>query len=335
MKKYFFAFAALALLFACNPENNGNQNNPNELIVTGEALDITEYSVTFTGYANFPLDFGRADVGIMYDKDKSFENPRMISASGLDGNNKFTVTASRLAPSTTYYYKSYVQKDMAREYGAVKSFTTKESKCPAGAVDLEIVMTREDGTTYRLFWAKSNLCTSGMCANPEDYGDYYAWGETEPKSEYSWDTYKWCDGPKYMTKYNHEEAYGTVDKKTVLDPEDDAAHVVLGGKWRMPTDKEWMELKKQCKWTWTTENGVEGHKGVASNGNSIFLPAAGGRENSGLYDVGVECYYWSSSLRHNRDADTYCAWLFNFYWHRLTDYYARYVGASIRPVSEE
>ena len=86
-------------------------------------------------------------------------------------------------------------------------------------------MTREDGTTYKLYWATSNLCEDGLCSNPEDYGDYYAWGETEPKLNYSWSTYKWCKGnSSTMTKYCNESNYGYngfTDNKTVLAPEDD------------------------------------------------------------------------------------------------------------------
>ena len=220
MKKCLFALAALSLIFACTPENNnnggGSQNNPEELTITGDALDVTDCSATLTGYANLQFELGDAEVGIMYDKVKSFEAAKKVVATGLDGNNKFTVTATGLEPSTTYYFKSYVQ-GMAVKYGAVKSFTTKESTIPAGAVDLGIVMTRTDGTTYKLYWAKSNLSDKGLCATPEDYGDYYAWGETAPKENYSWSTYKFStssSGP--FSKYNTSSSYGTVDKKTVL-----------------------------------------------------------------------------------------------------------------------
>ena len=157
MKKYLFALAALSLLFACTPENNNNgvtKNNGDELTITGEALNVTDYSATLTGYANLPFELGDAEGGIMYDKQQSFEDARKVAATGLDGNNKFTVSVTGLEPSTTYYYKSYVQNGMAVKYGAVKSFTTKESTIPAGAVDLGIVMARADGNTYKLYWAQ-------------------------------------------------------------------------------------------------------------------------------------------------------------------------------------
>ena len=337
MKKYLYALAALLLLFACTPENNGGgQNNQDELPVTGEALEITDHSATLTGFANLPFELRDAEVGIMYDKQQSFEDAKKVAATGLDGNNKFTVTATGLESSTTYYYKSYVQNGMTIKYGSVKSFTTKESTIPAGAVDLGIEMTRGDGTTYKLYWAQSNLSESGFCAKPEDYGDYYAWGETETKSNYSWSSYKFgtsLSGP--FSKYNTLSKYGHVDNKTVLEPEDDAARQALGGNWRMPTDEEWTELRTKCTWTWTSDyngTGIKGRIVTATNGNSIFLPAAGYRYDTGLNDAGSRGYYWSSSL--STDYPGY-AWRVDFSSggvSRSGSY--RYDGRSVRPVSE-
>ena len=137
-------------------------------------------------------------------------------------------------------------------------------------------------------WATMNVGAN----SPEEYGDYFAWGETSPKDTYSWETYKWCKGSQYtMTKY-----YGTVDNKTVLDPEDDAAQANWGGTWRMPTDEEYEELVDKCTWTWTTLNGVNGYNVTGSNGNSIFLPAAGERSYDSLSTDGSRGNYWSSSL---------------------------------------
>lgn len=353
MKKYLFALAALSLLFACTPENNNNggtKNNEDELTITGEALDVTDYSATLTGFANLPFELGDAEVGIMYDKAQSFEGAKKLVATGLDGNNKFTVTATGLEPSTTYFFKSYVQNGMAVKYGAVKSFTTKESTIPAGAVDLGIVMTRTDGTTYKLYWAKSNLSDKGLCANPEDYGDYYAWGETESyyssqsplawkngkSAGYNWASYKWCNGSSStLTKYNTKSSFGTVDNKTVLDQEDDVASVKLGGKWRMPTDAEWTELRTKCTWTWTTNYngaGVSGRIVTAPNGNSIFLPTAGDRDDMNLYFAGSHGYYWSSSLDTDYPDG---AWAVYFDSIRVYGYDSdRYYGHPVRPVTE-
>ena len=145
-------------------------------------------------------------------------------------------------------------------------------------------------------WANCNI----GAIHPEEYGDYFAWGEIDPQIQnyYVWDTYKWCNGSSNsLTKYNTNSSYGTVDNKISLDLEDDAARANWGGSWRMPTDAEWTELRENCTWTWTTRNGVNGRLVTSNtNGNSIFLPAAGTRNNGLLYSAGNMGTYWSSSL---------------------------------------
>ncbi len=154
-------------------------------------------------------------------------------------------------------------------------------------------------------WATCNVGAN----SPEEYGDYYAWGETTTKSSYKWSTYKWCNYDatenhvaftKYWVGYNSTSHSGTVDNKTVLDPEDDAAAVNWGGDWRMPTLDEIKELNNNCTTEWTTDyngTGVAGRIVTSDiNGNTIFLPAAGYRNGSSLYGDGAYGIYWSSSL---------------------------------------
>lgn len=141
-------------------------------------------------------------------------------------------------------------------------------------------------------WANMNVGAS----KPEDYGDYYAWGETTPKTTYDWTTYKWCNGSKNtMTKYCTDSSYGTIDNNPTLELTDDAARVNWGGTWRMPTDGEIIELKDRCTWIWTTQNAVNGYLVKGPNGNSIFLPAAGYRSEGSLNSAGSGGRYWSSS----------------------------------------
>ena len=314
------------MLFSCTPEDN-SQNGQENLVVTGEALDVTDCSATLTGYANLPLEFGNAEVGIMYDSKLNFEGGQSVAATVLDGNNKFTVTVTGLEAATTYYYKSYVKNGMAVQYGAVKSFTTQECQM---VVDLGL----------SVLWAVSNLSETGLCPNPYDYGAYYAWGETETKEKYSWETYKFGTstyGP--LSKYNTSSSYGTVDNKTVLDPEDDVAHVKLGDNWRVPTYAEWKELRNNCTWTWTDNYNGTGIAGriVTSNvegykDKSIFLPVAGYRLDADLYGAGSLGGYWSSSL--NTDYPSY-AWYVYFDSSDVDGYRGyRYDGFSVRPVSE-
>ena len=193
-------------------------------------------------------------------------------------------------------------------------------------------------------WATMNVGAD----SPEDYGDYFAWGETEPKDYYYWDTYKWMtDGASSgsaVNKYTFDDGqtsavwyddYGNFigDNKTVLELADDAASANWGGDWRMPTKAEQDELRNTSytTWTWTTLNGVNGYKITSKiNGNSIFLPAAGCRYYSDLDDAGSNGYYWSSSLYMY--SSNYAYYLYfssdNFYWF----YYRRYYGQSVRPV---
>lgn len=156
-------------------------------------------------------------------------------------------------------------------------------------------------------WATRNIGAE----NEEDYGDYFAWGETTPKDDYSWYTYKYCKGEVIMgildtalTKYctDSNNGYNNFkDDKTILDPEDDAAAVNWGGSWRMPTYEEMEELKTKCTWEFTTKNGVDGFKITSTiegyTDKSIFLPAARMIMGTTLYQgAGISAAYWTSSL---------------------------------------
>ncbi len=145
-------------------------------------------------------------------------------------------------------------------------------------------------------WATCNVGAT----KPEEYGDYFAWGETEPKSYYEWSTYKYCNGSyDTLTKYCNNGNYGIVDNKKTLEAIDDAATANWGGNWRMPTKGELNELISYCTWNWTTLNGVYGCRVTNRIDASkyIFLPAAGSYYKSHPGDnVGTSGVYWSSSL---------------------------------------
>ena len=197
--------------------------------------------------------------------------------------------------------------------------------------DIRLRQAVDLGLPSGLKWASCNIGANA----PEDYGNYFAWGETTTKADYSWATYKHANGAENkLTKYCNDASYGDngfTDDKTTLEPEDDAAHVNWGGVWRMPTDAEWTELREQCTWTWTTQNGVNGYLVTSEvNSNSIFLPAAGYRSDTDLYFADSYGFYRSSSRLEARPDH---AWVVCF----LSDgvgwgYFSRSYGQSVRPV---
>lgn len=171
-------------------------------------------------------------------------------------------------------------------------------------------------------WATCNVGAT----TPEGYGDYFAWAEIKTKNDYSWNTYLELVNESDSLFYN----YATNKMKSPLLI-DDAARINWGGSWRLPTVEEQEELMEKCTWTWTTQNGVKGYKVASkSNGNSIFLPAAGEREKGSLDEGGIWGNYWSSLLD---ECDSRFAQSLRFdsedvFWH--TDY--RYLGFPIRAV---
>lgn len=152
-----------------------------------------------------------------------------------------------------------------------------------------------------IYWATCNVGAE----SPEDYGLYFAWGETEGYGSntndgrlFDWKNYKLCRGDNYLLiKYCTDSSFGTVDNKRDLDPEDDAAYTNWGGSWRMPTSAEQDMLREKC--TWTLDSSKKGYTVKGPNGNTIFLPEAGYRNGSSIGSVGVCGYYWSSSLGYH------------------------------------
>lgn len=198
-------------------------------------------------------------------------------------------------------------------------------------------------------WATCNLGAT----KPEGYGLYYQWGDTKGYGSdtsdgkyFYWNdgagnvTYKWCNGSyDSLTKYNTISSYGTVDNKTVLDMEDDAARDALGGNWRMPTDAEWTELRENCTWTWTSnynDTGVAGmivtSKKSGYTNKSIFLPAAGFRSSDRLLNAGSFGFFWLSSLYTDFPNNAWLVYFDSDYVYRFS--YNRFIGQSVRPVSD-
>ena len=292
-------------------------------VITSQATNISYTSATVGGNVTDDGGLEVTERGIVYDisQNPTTSNTKVINGSGL---GEFTCYLTDLQEGTTYYARAYAINAKGTAYGEEVTFTTTELKVGEGI---------ENGYVYvdlglSVKWATMNVGAS----KPEGYGGYYAWGETTTKSTYDWSTYKYCNGIyDSLTKYNRSSSYGTVDNKTQLELSDDAARANWGGPWRMPTDAEWTELREQCTWTWTTQNGVNGYKVTSkSNGNSIFLPAAGCRYDSSLNYEASYGYYWSSSLYTD---NPHHAWYVYFNSSRLSRYNGtRNYGRSVRPV---
>ena len=219
-----------------------------------------------------------------------------------------------------YLASSYVESATSATMSVANTNYDNKLKVPAGDVVFTVTY-NTDGSLNLSYvstphhdyvdlglsvkWATMNVGAS----KPEDDGDYFAWGETAPKSTYSSATYLYTDNP------------------TTLPSDNDAASVNWGNSWRMPTDAEWTELRENCTSTWITQNGVNGRLVTASNGNSIFLPAAGLMEDSTLRYFSYDGYYWSSSLVSNL---AYGAQIMESGLFRYHD--GRNKGMSIRPV---
>lgn len=181
-------------------------------------------------------------------------------------------------------------------------------------------------------WATCNVGAETI----EGYGNYYAWGETEPKEIYDWNNYRWCNGlENSLIKYCNSSDFsnnGFVDTLTVLELDDDVATVNWGTNWRMPTQYEMIELFSECSHEWITLNGINGRKFTGPNGNSIFLPAAGLRKDNDMSYVGSEVYYWTSTLPpYYTNQNSAWALYFKNNTCDLTGPY-RYYGIVVRPV---
>ena len=231
------------------------------------------------------------------------------------GISTFAHKLDNLAENVTYYVRAYAITSYGIIYGEEKSFTTEAFINGHDWVDL--------GLPSGLKWATCNVGASSS----EDYGDYYAWGETETKGDYSS-----SNSLTYGLSISELESQGYIDGDGNLTPSHDAATANWGGNWRLPTKAEYEELVNKCTLQWTTQNGVNGWKATGLNGNSIFLPAAGYRYGSSLYYAGSLGYYWSSTPRESYPDYAY-GLDFGSGYHDV-GWGSRGSGRSVRPVTE-
>lgn len=254
----------------------------------------------------------------------------------LDSDNMFVNCNWLVGGKGTVYDENHIDGEYARIDGGpekpgyftdINTLNLSYLSCPDSNHPHLIDLGLPSGT----LWACCNVGAS----KPEDYGGYYAWGETQTKSNYSWDTYKYCNGSSNtLTKYCTDSSKGVVDNKTELDPSDDAATVNWGASWQMPNYDQLNELlhSTYTSTNWTTQNGVNGILVTSmSKGNSIFLPAAGFISNTSNSWLDKRGYYYSRSLDTNLSSGAYDV---RFDSNRIdsSDDDSRYFGQSVRPV---
>lgn len=287
----------------------------------GDPVNVSSTSMTayyvLTSKLNITGD--HTECGVCYsqfDTEPTTNSLKLSCGSFKSGTQSATI--NQLIPSRLYYYRGYVIIGDEIYYSPVKSFITSNNDSIKTTHDFEAV---DLGISVK--WASCNLGASA----PEDYGDFYAWDEISPKSDYTKQNYKYYSDDTY-TKYN----YNTEDGLKSLVPDDDAATVSLGLPWRMPTIDEIKELKNKCTWNADTLNGVAGRRVIGPNGNTIFLPTGGyksdgdwtRRGDSNWYPSG---WYWSSTLGGNN----WSARCLQFGYDGRDDF-MRYYGYTIRPV---
>ena len=312
----------------------------------------------FRGFTIRPVIDSRTDIPV---ESVSLNEPSMIVKIGTERTLVANVLPSNAADKSVTWSSSNESVATVSPTGVVTGVTaglavitantnggakTATCKVTVNSLELEAV---DLGLPSGLKWASFNLGAS----SPTGYGSYYAWGETEPyyssldpltwkdgkEAGYDWTSYHWCAGTnKTMLKYCTRSTYGyegLTDDKTVLNSEDDAAHKALGGQWRMPTNEEISELKKNCTWRKISMYNTTGVLGTGPNGASIFLPANGYRSGTSRSYAGSEGFYWSSSLYRYGDDQAYSLHYTSSVDKNSQDYTSRCRGLAIRPVFSE
>ena len=279
---------ALAALASCKKEDTV----PADIPVTGVELDITELG----------LEIGKT----------ATLTANVLPENATDKN----VIWSSSAPETVSVDENGMIEGIAAGNAVITVTTADGGKTAECAVTVTLTINGHEYVDLGLSvkWATSNVGAD----NPWDYGDYFAWGETEQKKEYTAET---------------SLTYDVEMPDISGNPEYDVARLKWGGTWRMPDEAEMNELMDECTWEWTAEHGINGTKVTGPNGNSIFLPAAGFRNFTSLYFLGERGSYWSSAPAE--DGPEYARSLdFDdnavLYWFTSERFY----GSTVRPVTD-
>ena len=290
-------------------------------VITGTASEISTSGAIISGNV---ISDGGASVtarGFMYGFNA--DNFSRVVQVGV-GVGSYTKALTGLVSGATYYYRAYAKNSVDTAFGEIMSFTTEPtppSSLPSGYFDGYGYV--DLGLPSGTLWATCNVGAT----TPEDFGDYFAWGETSAKENYNGNTYQHCAGANKLTKYCYVSSYGYngyTDTLTILEAIDDAATVNWGPCWKMPTYDEMDELRTNCTVLAVNQNGVIGVLYTGPNGNSIFLPDAGYRKDREFVYGGPN--YWSSKLAAS---GPYLAYRMGY---STLDVITRYHGRSVRPV---
>lgn len=308
--------------FKTEAGNGGGEEPPTPeitlpTVITAVVTEITTNSAKGGGEVT---NDGGAEVterGICW---STSENPTLSDnhvASGT-GTGAFTAMMDNLEANTTYHVRAYATNEVGTAYGLNREFVT----VGGGSGEHEWV---DLGLPSGTLWSTCNVGAN----SPEEYGDYFAWAETQPKDDYDWSTYKYCNGSETtLTKYCDNSVFGYngfTDTLTILQSIDDAATANWGNDWCMPTKEQWKELFDNTSSIWTTQNDIDGRLFIASNGNSLFLPATFTGEAKNSDRIGL---YWSKTLDEASCGMFASFGMYNFY----EAGYARCYGLSVRPV---
>lgn len=323
MKKLYLLMFAM-LLASVSVFNSCKPKDPDDIseseftietnVITSSVTDITTESAKCGGEVRCYYDDDIYERGICWSTSSQPDVNDQCATSGV-GSGSFTCEMTGLEDNTTYYVRAYAKIYDYVVYGEQRSFKTEEDDeiCDPdgeisghGYVDLGLPSGKK--------WATCNVGAS----SPEDYGDYFAWGETNPKAEYTDEN-----------SLTYGEQMGDISGNAQYD----AATVNWGGGWRMPRKAEMLELVDHCEWEWTQLNGVNGARVIGPNGSSIFLPAAGNRYGSSLNLAGDYGDYWSSTPYDGYFDDS----AYDLFFYDGSEHVGngnRYYGQTVRPITE-
>ncbi|MCQ2203344.1 MAG: hypothetical protein MJZ15_02765 [Bacteroidales bacterium] len=284
------------------------------LVITGDVVEVGVAQATIAAKAVVSSLSADYRVGILYCEEKDYVASNFVYSKYDDHKDadwvsaEYSVVLNSLSAETKYYYRAYAYNGEKNLYGEVKTFTTNE-----------LILTEGDWIDLGLSvkWASFNL---GATA-PELSGSFYAWGETETKSNYSESTSLY---------------YGVEGMEDIAGIDGlDVARTLLGEGYRMPTQSEFSELYNNCDWYWLKYKGVNGYFVQSrSNSNGIFLPAAGCRLGEDLYNEGSFGYYWSSTPYTDDAVSAYNLYFYSGYVDPYSGSDNRHLGFPIRPVKD-